>query len=119
MRNAGHFIPPTRPHPSDDNPSSLEDGSNQTVFQGQTTQKLVSSDTGKSQSTSTGMQTSTAAPVPTGMTGTTQTGKQVGGTQRSPPPLPKKSRSEGGTQTMPPRNLHQDQGTQGQPDCNW
>ena len=46
MRNEVCFIPPTRPHPSDNNPSGLEDDSNQTVFQGQTTQKSVSAGSG-------------------------------------------------------------------------
>ena len=98
--NAGHFIPPTRPHPSDNNPSGSKDELNQTVFCGQNTQKPVSTD----------------------MTGGTQTSPrkntQVGGTKTSPPPSPKRSTLSGGTQTTPPRDNVQDQGIQGQPDCN-
>ena len=81
---------------------------------------MVSPDHGKTQPANAGMETS--APAPTGISGATQTspktGTQAGGTQTSPPPSPKKSTSMGGTQTTPPKELHQDQGNQGQPDHN-
>ena len=123
----GCFIPPRQSHPSDNNPSSSEDDSNQnpnntTVFQGQTHQKSVSTGTGMDQPSNTGMQMFPAAPAPTAVTEATKTSPrirtQVGGTQTTLPPSPKKSTSSGGTQTTPPQKTYQDQGTQGQLDCN-
>ena len=68
------------------------------------------------------MQTSPGKPAPTGVTATMQTSpnriSQMGGTQTTPPPSPRRPTSTGGTQTTPPHNSIQDQGTQGQPDCN-
>ena len=107
----GHFVPPRQSHPSDNNPSSSEDDSNQnqnntTVFNGQTHQKMVSTGTGMDQPSNTGIQTSPATSAPTGITEATQTlpirKTQVGGTQTTPPPSPKKATSSEGTQTTPP-----------------
>ena len=66
VRNAGWFIPPGQSNPSDNNPSSSEYDSNQTVFQGHTHQRLASTGTGMSQQSNT-------APAPTGVTRATQT----------------------------------------------
>ena len=68
VRNLGRFIPPTRPHPSDNNHSKSEDDTNQTVFWGQGTQKLTGTGTSKGQSSSAGMQTSPDIPAPAGIT---------------------------------------------------
>ena len=99
VRNAGHFIPPGQSNPSDNNLSNFEIDFNQTVFQGHTQQRSVSTSIGMSQPSNT-------VPAPTGTTGATQTSPrrdtQVGGTQTSPPPQPKKHTSLGGTQTTPP-----------------
>ena len=74
-------------------------------------------------STGIGMsQPSNTAPVPTGTTGAMQTSlrrdTEVGGTQTSPPPQPKKHTASGGTQTAPPQDPHQDEETQDQLDHN-
>ena len=103
VRNAGQFIPPTRPQLSENNHSSSEDNANQTVFHGQSSQKPRSAGTNKCELRNTGMQTSPAIPAPKGMTGGTQTSPkrdtQVGGTQTSPLPSPKRATSLGGIQT--------------------
>ena len=85
-----------------------------TVFNGKST--------GTDQRRNTGMQMSLAEPAPAGITGVMQTSpkkvSQTGGTQATPPSSPKRSTSTGGTQTTPPQNYVQDQGVQGQLDCN-
>ena len=61
-------------------------------------------------------------PAPTGITGVTQTSlkkvSQTGGTQTTPPLSPGRSSLTGETQTTPLQNNVQDQGVQGQSDCN-
>ena len=68
------------------------------------------------------MQTSPREPAPTGITRVMQTSpkkvSQTGGTQTSPQPSPKRPTSTGETQTTPSQSNVQDQGTQGQLDCN-
>ena len=107
------LIPPSQPNPSHNSLASSEEIAEQTVFQGNTHQKSVS--TGNSMS-----QQSHSAPAPTGPTGVTQTSLirdiQVGGTQTSPPPQPRKHTESGGTQTTPPQQPHHHGDTQGQLD---
>ena len=68
------------------------------------------------------MQTSPSEPAQAGITRATQTApkkvSQTGGTQTTPPPSPRRSTLTGETQTTPPQNNIQDQGVQGQPECN-
>ena len=71
VRNAGQFIPPGQSNPSDNSPSNSDDGFNQTVFQGYTQQRSVSTGIGMSHLSNT-------APAPTGATGATQTHCQEG-----------------------------------------
>ena len=110
VRNAGQFIPPGQSNLPDNSPSDSDYVINQTVFQGNTHQKSVS--TGNSVS-----QQSHSAPAPAGATGATQMSPnrdtQVGGTQTSPPPQPSKHTALGGTQTTPSQHMHQDGDTQG------
>ena len=68
VRNVGQFIPPGQSNPSDISPSSSEDVTNQTVFQGNTQQRSVSTSTSMSQQSNT-------TSAHTGTTGAMHTGR--------------------------------------------
>ena len=59
VRNTGRFIPPGQSNPTGNSPSDSEDAGNQTVFLGNTQQKLVSTSVSTNQE-------SDPAPVPSG-----------------------------------------------------
>ena len=102
----GCFVPPQQTHPNNNHVSGSSDDSQQqhnqnTIFNVPSNNKT----TGTDQPRNAGMQMSPSAPAPTGVTEATQMS-------------PKKTTSSGGTQTTPPCDTFQDQGIQGQPDCN-
>ena len=112
----GRFIPPCPTNADNFAAGSSEDSQNfnqTTVFNGKST--------GTDQPRNTSMQMSPSKPAPAGITGATQTSpkkvSQTEGTQTTPP-SPRRSTLTGGTQITPLQNNVQDQGVQGQLDCN-